>query len=208
MRIRLRQRLQYQFDNLMAGGTRSLIAVLFLLSLALILIAAAVISLGSILQPGDGQQLTFGEAAWSSLIHTLDSGAVGGDSGLGFRAVMFGVSLGGIFLVSALIGILNNGLEARLEHLRKGRSLVLESDHTLILGFSPQIFTILNELMIANENKKQARIVILATQDKAEMEDQVRERVPRRGHTRIICRSGNPLDPATLPSPTPPKPNP
>jgi len=43
-----------------------------------------------------------------------------------------------------------------MERLRKGRSQVLETDHSLVLGWSAQIFTILNELMAANENQKKA----------------------------------------------------
>jgi voltage-gated potassium channel Kch len=123
---------------------------------------------------------------------------MGGDTGTGFRIVMLFVTLGGIFVVSALIGVLNNAIESQMERLRKGRSLVLETNHTLILGWSAQIFTILNELMTANENQAKARIVILADKDKVEMEDEIRERVKVKGKTRIICRNGSPIDPNDL----------
>ena len=132
---------------------------------------------------------------WESLMRTLDSGTMGGDTGTGFRAVMLFVTLGGIFVVSALIGVLNNAIESQMERLRKGRSLVLETNHTLILGWSTQIFTVLNELMAANENQVNARIVVLADKDKVEMEDEIRERVEVKGKTRIICRNGSPIDP-------------
>ena len=112
-----------------------------------------------------------------------------------FLAWMLFVTFGGVFVVSALIGIINNGLEDKLDELRKGRSLVLEKDHTLILGWNAQIFNIISELVIANENRKSgAVIVVLASQDKVEMEDAIRERVPDSKNTKIICRSGNPLD--------------
>jgi hypothetical protein len=111
---------------------------------------------------------------------------------------MLFVTLGGIFVVSALIGVLNNAIEGQMERLRKGRSVVLEANHMLILGWSPQIFTILNELMTANENQSRARIVVLAAKDKVEMEDEIRERVEIKGKTRIICRSGSPIDPTDL----------
>ena len=76
--------------------------------------------------------------------------------------------------------------------------MVLETNHTLVLGWSTQIFTILNELMAANENQPNARIVILADKDKVEMEDEIRERVEVKGKTRIICRNGSPIDPNDL----------
>jgi voltage-gated potassium channel Kch len=169
-----------------------MIMLLTLLSFVLILIAGfAIIAFNA--HPPD-KTLGIGEAVWESLMRTLDPGTMGDDEGFGFRVVMLIVTIGGIFIVSALIGVLNTGLEEQLERLRKGRSRVLESGHTLILGWSSQIFTILSELMIANENQKDARIVVLAKQDKVGMEEQIRERVEETGSTRVIVRSGNPID--------------
>jgi ion channel POLLUX/CASTOR len=39
---------------------------------------------------------------------------------------------------------------------------VAERDHTVILGWSPQIFTVLSELIRANENQRRACIAVLA----------------------------------------------
>jgi len=199
MKGTFRQRFQYQFDNLMARGTPAMIGMLFVFSLIIVIIAGAVISATGFVQEGfEGPRLGFGEAMWESLMRTLDSGTMGGDTGTGFRAIMLFVTLGGIFVVSALIGVLNNAIESQMERLRKGRSLVLETNHTLVLGWSTQIFTILNELMTANENQPNARIVILADKDKVDMEDEIRERVEIKGKTRIICRNGSPIDPNDL----------
>jgi len=189
-----KQRFQYWFDNYMSRGTIALIGGLAVLSLVIIFIAAGIIRIGSIAMDGESAP-TFGEAAWMSLMRTLDAGTMGGDTGPGFRIVMLLVTIGGIFIVSTLIGILSNGLEERIENLRKGRSLVLENDHTLILGFTPQIFTIISELVAANESRKSgAVIVVLADQDKVEMEDAIKERISETKNTRIICRSGSPMD--------------
>jgi len=193
-----RQRLRYHFDNLMSRGTPAMIGMLFVLSLIVVLVAGAVISIAGFMQEGETGRLSFAEASWESLMRTLDSGTMGGDTGTGFRVVMLFVTLGGIFVVSALIGVLNNAIERQMERLRKGRSHVLESNHTLVLGWSAQIFTILNELMMANENQSRGRIVVLADKDKVEMEDEIRERVEVKGQTRIISRSGSPIDPNDL----------
>jgi len=198
MKPSFRQKFQYRFDNLMSRGTPAMVGMLFLLSLIVVFIAGAIIALAGFTQEGETSRLSFGEAAWESLMRTLDSGTMGGDTGAGFRVVMLFVTLGGIFVVSALIGVLSNGLEAQMERLRKGRSQVLESNHTLVLGWSAQIFTVLNELMVADENQSNARIVVLADKDKVEMEDEIRERVEVRGKTRIICRNGSPIDPNDL----------
>jgi voltage-gated potassium channel Kch len=78
--------------------------------------------------------------------------------------------------------------------LRKGRSFVVEENHTLILGWSSRIFLIISELVIANENQTKPRIVILAGKDKVEMEEELRAKVPDTKNTRVVCRSGNSID--------------
>jgi len=198
MQPSFRQKFKYRFDNLMSRGTPAMVGMLFVLSLIVVFVAGAIISATGFVQEAGSPRLPFGEAVWESLMRTLDSGTMGGDTGTGFRIVMLFVTLGGIFVVSALIGVLSNGLEDQMERLRKGRSQVLENNHSLVLGWSPQIFTVLNELMMANENQSNARIVVMADKDKVEMEDEIRERVEVRGKTRIICRNGDPIDPKDL----------
>lgn len=189
----LGERLRYAFDKSMAAGPIALIGWLAVLSLIVIVVAAAVIALLHI-APEGGESMGFGEAAWEALMRTLDSGTMGGDTGWGFRAVMLIVTLGGIFVVSALIGVLSTGLEGRLDELRKGRSDVLEHDHTIILNWSASVFDIISELVIANESRRRPRIVIMADKDKVEMEDEIAQKVGRLRNTRIICRSGDPTD--------------
>ncbi|MBM3151146.1 MAG: potassium transporter TrkA [Chloroflexi bacterium] len=190
-----RQRLQYFFDNFMSRGTVALIGGLAFISFLLIATAGLVIAIGGhLLAPEGSDPPGFLEAVWLSLMRTLDAGTMGGDAGWGFRLVMLVVTLGGVFIVSALIGVLTTGVEGKMDELRKGRSRVLESGHILILGWSAQVFTVLTELLTANENQPNARIVILAERDKVEMEDEIRSRVDSQGRKKIICRSGSPID--------------
>ena len=187
-----KQRFQYWFDNYMSRGPGALIAALFLIAAIIIFAVAALVKVTG--SAPNGESLF--QLAWMSMLRTLDSGTMGGDTeGIFFPFMMLVVTMGGIFIVSALIGIINNGLEDKLDELRKGRSVVLESDHTLILGWSPQVFTIISELILANESRKSgAVIVVMADQDKVEMEDAINERIPEAKNTRIICRSGSPID--------------
>ena len=175
----------------MSKGTLAMISLLGITSLLIVIVAAAVISLLAIKPEGE-EELNFIEGAWLSLMRTLDPGTMGGDSGWTFRIIAFLVTIGGIFIISTLIGVLNNGIEAKLEQLRQGRSFVIEKNHTLILGWSTKIFTIISELSIANENKKKPRIVILAEKDKVEMEDEIKEAFPNLGKLKIVCRNGSP----------------
>jgi ion channel POLLUX/CASTOR len=190
----LKERFRYWFDNYMARGTGALIAGLAVISLVLILIIAGVITLTGT-GPGDGGQISFFEAFWLSLMRTLDAGTMGGDEGTRFRLIMFIVTIGGIFIISTLIGTLTSGIEGKLEDLRKGRSRVVEKGHTIILGWSSQVFSIVSELIIANENQAHACIVIMGDKDKVEMEDEIHTNVEHpSGHTRIVCRTGSPID--------------
>jgi voltage-gated potassium channel Kch len=187
-----KQRFQYWFDNYMSRGTGALITALFVLSAVIIFIVAAIVKVtGS--APNDESLY---DLVWMALLRTLDSGTMGGDTGsLFFMLMMLAVTFGGIFVVSALIGVINNGLEDKLDELRKGRSAVLENDHTLILGWNSQVFTIISELILANESRKSgAVIVVMADQDKVEMEDAIAERITDTKNTRVICRSGSPID--------------
>lgn len=185
--------LRYNFDKSMAAGPIALIGWLAIVSLAVIVLTAIVLVLVGI-GPGPDEKLSFTEAAWQSLMRTLDAGTMGGDQGWSFRWVMFMVTLAGVFIVSALIGVLTSGLESKMEDLRKGRSFVIEKDHVLILGWSSSIFTIISELVVANSNQKKPRIVIMAEKDKVEMEDEVRSKVGSTKNTKVICRSGSPID--------------
>ena len=189
----LGHRLRYEFDKSMAAGPIALMGWLAVISIIIIIVAAGVIALLHI-APDGSDPMGFSEAAWEALMRTLDSGTMGGDTGWGFRAVMLLVTLGGIFVVSALIGVLSTGIEGKLDELRKGRSEVIEKDHTIILNWSASIFDIISELTIANESRRRPRIVILADKDKVEMEDEIAAKVPNLKNTKVICRSGDPTD--------------
>ncbi len=187
----LRQRTHYLWDRFMSRGTPALVSGLFLLSGIVIFFAAIYVYFRHAAPP----EQSFGKILWDSLMRTLDPGTMGGDTGSNdYLGAMLFVTMGGIFIVSALIGVLSNELDQQLERLRKGRSTVIEKGHTVILGWSPQIFTILSELIIANENQSRARIVVLAEKDKLVMEDEFNARVEKRGKTRVIFRSGSPID--------------
>jgi voltage-gated potassium channel Kch len=195
-----RDRWRYRFDNFMARGTGALLLALAVASAIMVFTIAGIVALAHVAPAGDdGKPIGFLGLAWMGLLRTLDTGTMGGDTGsVWFLAAMLAVTLGGVFTVSTLIGVLNNGLEGKLSDLRKGRSRIIESGHTIILGWSQQIFPILSELLLANESRKDACVVVMGESDKAEMEDEIAARIGPTGRTRIVCRSGSPIDLADL----------
>ena len=109
-----RLRLAYALDRSLSRGPVALIGWLALLSAAVVMTgAAALVLLG--LRPADAESLGVAEATWQALMRALDAGAVGADVGWPFRAVMLLVTIGGLFILSTLIGVLTTGIEGRLE---------------------------------------------------------------------------------------------
>jgi voltage-gated potassium channel Kch len=192
-RVGLRARLRYWFDNTMSKGTVSLIGWLGFASLILI----GIVAVGRFLakEPGpDGiTPDTPLDLLWQTFI-TAFGLAVPSKGIFAVLALAFVLGVGGIFIVSTLVGLLVTGMNTRLEQLRKGRSLVVEHDHTVVLGWSDQVFTVVSELVEANLSRRKARIVILAEQDKVSMEDRLRHRLRSTRNTKVVCRTGSPLD--------------
>ena len=196
MNSTLGDRLKYSFDKLMSKGLPALIGLLAVVSLIFIsFIALVVVIFG--LFPDEGN-LDFAEAFWLTMLRTLDPGTMGGDTGPGFRIAMLIVTLAGLILVASLIGIISNAFNEKVEQLRKGRSNVIEKDHTLVLGWNRKIHQIVSELVIANESRRRATIVVLADRDKVEMEDELKSHLTGRSKTQIIVRTGDPMSVADL----------
>ena len=191
-----RERLNYSFDNALSRGPLVLIGWLAVAALTLVVLATIV----SLLIPGvapDGTGLK--EVFWDFLFQALTPNPFDVTSPLPFLFIMLIVTLGSLFFVSILIGTLTTGIEERLEQMRRGRSKVLENDHTIILGWSHQVFTMVEEIVTANENRKSGAVIaILSERDKVDMENDLRSRVPNTKNTRVICRSGSPIDPTDL----------
>ena len=190
----LRVRWNYFFDRTIAGGTPILMLWLAAISAAVVAVAALLMTFG--LHPTD-EPMGFGEAYWNAMGAALDP-APAEDTGWAYRAVMLAVAIIGILIVSTIIGVLTSGIEGKLDNLRRGRSLVLEHNHTIILGWSSKIAAAVRELAIANESHKRAVIAILADRDKVEMEEHLLDHAPDLGTTEIICRRGDPCDLADL----------
>ncbi|MBN1533477.1 MAG: NAD-binding protein [Spirochaetes bacterium] len=188
---RFAQRLRYSFDNTLTKGTPALILWLSIITLVMILVFSAMVWIAGAVPDEAGGD--FFQVVWMSLMRSIDSGTMGADRGI-YSYFMLGLTFGGIFIVSTLIGIINSGIERRIEELRKGRSVVMEKNHTVILGWSEHIFTIITELVTANENQRRSCIAIMGNRDKVEMEEAIRSSVGNTGRTRVVCRTGNPID--------------
>lgn len=185
------QRIRYRFDNLMSKGTPSLLLILALITIITVLIGGMLsLMLG---EPDGNGESSAGSTIWFTLMHAISTGVLTKEEGtVAYLAVMTGVTLVGMFITSFLIGTISNGIKEKVTELQRGKSQVIEEGHTVIIGFDDNVAGIIEELIYANENQKDAVAVILADHDKTDMEDAIRDAFVDTGNLRIVCRSGRP----------------
>ncbi|HEX9116489.1 MAG TPA: potassium transporter TrkA [Anaerolineae bacterium] len=190
----LSERIRYAFDNTLAHGPIALIGWLALATALMIgLATAADLAIG-----GVSDQLGPFQVFWSILSQALTPNPVDPNAPKRFLLVMLVVTIFSLLMVSILIGVLNTAIDGRVQALRRGRSRVIERNHVVILGWSEQILTIISELVIANANRRRSCIVILGDKDKVEMEEEIRHKAGPLGRTRVVVRSGDPIEVADL----------
>ncbi|MBR0468158.1 MAG: hypothetical protein IJJ16_00435 [Mogibacterium sp.] len=188
--------IHYYFDLWLSKGTVSMAVLLFLITGVVILVLSWFIKLFCA-----ARGISFWQAVWQTLTHTLDPGVLAGDDGTrAFLFIMLLATLCGVFFTALLIGVVNDGISSRMNELSKGLEPVIEKDHVVILGFNESTFIIISELIEAydNQHSKRNAIVIMDKYDKQEMEERIRVQFPYTGNLKIICRSGETYNHADL----------
>ena len=197
----LKAKLSYQFDNFMARGGSSMfviLTVLFIVTfIVLSLFRAGLEVMGLASERGQG----FFRQVYITFLQMTDPGNMAQDvessPWLKLATILSGFA--GLILLSMLIGFITTALVRKMEDLRKGHSTVIEDDHTLILGWTPQrVVEILRELIMANESEDNPAIVILAEEPKDEMDDYLKLVLPDTQNSRIVTRSGSPSNVVNL----------
>lgn len=184
--------MRYGFDNFMSRGGLSVFLALLALFVASIAVLTGLRFLVNLVFPqSDMADLT--DQAWRSFLQVADGGAVAEDSASNpaHRVVGIVALFAGLVLFSSLVAFITSQFEQMMSRLRKGRSRVLESGHTLMLGFSERSVEIIKELVEANASESRASVVVLAEREKDELDDYFNEHLPVRGTTRLVTRSGS-----------------
>ncbi|MCM2417057.1 TrkA C-terminal domain-containing protein [Streptomyces sp. RKAG293] len=136
------------------------------------------------------------EAVWVSVGQTLKIGGAVGSPLYVLASIL--LALVALLFVSALVSLITTGINQRILELRMGHSAVLEARHTVVLGWSDPVFSVIAELVTANTNQRRSTVTVLAAKDKAEMEEEIGARLRATGTTNIVCRNGCTTDPAVL----------
>jgi len=100
------------------------------------------------------------------------------------------VSCGGMLIFALLMSFISSTVESFLESLRSGKGSVVESDHMVILGWSPILPILLGELCNASESRGGGVFVLLTQVPKPELEDQLQEHGVDFRNSTVVVRSG------------------
>ncbi|XP_044500119.1 ion channel CASTOR-like isoform X2 [Mangifera indica] len=183
--VSLNKQLAYQVDIILSVHP-------YAKSLALLLATLLLICLGGLALYGvtdDG----LADCLWLSWTYVADSGNHANSEGIGPRLVSVSISFGGMLIFAMMLGLVSDAISEKFDSLRKGRSEVVEQNHTLILGWSDKLGSLLNQLAIANESLGGGMVVVMAERDKEEMELDIAKMEFDFKGTSVICRSGSPL---------------
>ena len=132
----------------------------------------------------------FTSAFWTSWTYLADPGTHAQETQFLGKFIGVIITILGMLFFATLISLLTSGIEEKLDDLKKGRSSVIENNHTIILGWSNKIFSIINQISKANVKEKKNVIVVLSGKDKSEMDLEVDNNTQLFGNTEVITRTG------------------
>jgi hypothetical protein len=106
--------------------------------LALLVATLLVICLGGLAMFGVTND-SLADCLWLSWTFVADSGNHANSEGIGPRLVSVSISFGGMLIFAMMLGLVSDAISEKFDSLRKGRSKVVEQNHTLILGWSDKL---------------------------------------------------------------------
>lgn len=183
--------MQYRLDYYFSTNRWAKPILLLTATFVLIMAGAVLLWLAS------GQ--TISTSMWNAWTFVADPGTHAGAEGTAERFVSFMITIGGMLVFALMIGIISEFIGEKVDELKKGKSRVIESGHTLMLGWNDKSLAIIQQLAFANESEGGGSVVVLAEEEKADMEQALRAAVESKDGgldlkgTVVIFRSGNPL---------------
>ena len=175
------EKLKYRFERYINKGGASIFVSLFLVFIVFfVLIFGLRMLILTFFSPGNDPNYTgISDDVWRTWLQMMDPGNMSQDNSMSIWTKVSSIIAGvaGVVILSALIAFITTAMEKVFYNLRKGRGRLMEEDHTLILGWNERTLDIIRELIIANESEKYASVVILALEDKEEMDDFIRNKV-------------------------------
>ena len=151
-----RQQLRYWFDNTLSrkGAFPFWVGVAVAAGAIAIALTQAIISAIPALQAEVPQATNPFEAFWFSLGKML---SLGGATTYGDRIMAVIYWFAGLTVMGSIFAFRTVALNNTIARMKAAPSPILDKNHTLILGWSPRVFTIFKELAVANQNVRKPR---------------------------------------------------
>ena len=189
----LRERYHYWFDNRMANGSLGLIRVLLIATV----IAVILVAVGLVVFASDVYD-SFSGAFWNSIATVINSWMpYYEEGGTGYLIFTSLAAIFGLLLASVLIGIISSAIEDKVNDLKRGNSIVLEKGHTIILGFTPGEYALINQLILSAADKREC-ILVACDLEREETERYIHDNVKVPKNIKLICRTVDIYDPTDL----------
>ena len=190
-------RVRYVFDNAL-GSKKRFVGLIFLSMIVLAVVMTgiqALLAAVSWLNNPAPEHPTYFDQFWAAFTKIL---SLGGESTWSERIIAVLYWVIAIAVTGTVIGFITSLIQRTMATLSKGTSLIMESGHTLILGWSPRVFPILDELALAQASERRPVVVVFADVERNLMEDEIASRTTRKGKLRIVTRRGNLTNPADV----------
>jgi voltage-gated potassium channel Kch len=194
-KISLWTKFRYNFDNSLSRSgafVGYVFAALILLSILMAIFKDFIFSTPLVNPAPEG---SFIDKVWSAFSTILDKAK---DATWGERLISIAYWIITTAVTATIIGFVATSVSGAVAKLKKGKSPVIDSGHTLILGWSNRVFPILKELAIANSNVRKPLVVVFSDQEREAMDDEIASRAGDLGKLRVVTRTGDVTNPGDL----------
>lgn len=148
--------------------------------------------------------LGFGEAVWWAFLRLTDPGYLGDDEGTMLRVVSTFLTVSGyVVFLGALVAIMTQWLNSKMDELEQGLTPVAVKNHIVILGWTNRTYPIVVEFFesvgkmkrfLARLGERKLKLVILAEHSSAQLTRTLKsDRLIGKRADEIIFRTGDPL---------------
>ena len=198
MLVRARNRLTYWTErSFVRGAQYRLLLIAALIGLISILGGVAVLAAGTGFESAS-------EAVWWAFLRLTDPGYLGDDVGAVNRTISTILTvLGYVVFLGALVAVMTQWLNARMERLEQGLTPVARDGHVLVLGLTNRTHAIVREVLLSEgrvrrflrrHGTRDLHIVVMAEDVNATVAQDLRDAVGDVwDEEKVTLRSGTPL---------------
>jgi len=133
----------------------------------------------------------FFDALWWSFLRITDPGNLAYDMRPSVRLIGSIVAISGWVIFGLLISIISTAIQSKLNEMQKGRSAVHYENHTVVLGWNQNVFSVLDEL-VGSQDRDDAPVVVMSNKSPEDMFNGIRSFCKPETVKNVVCRNGNP----------------